>query len=133
MRASTLAVAALLLATSLLWVWHIVGMPEDGSMQSCLLAGGRIMLCALSAAGQIGLWHEMFAVILPLSAVFGLLTLALVRRHGAASTRHDLQRTYSNAPQWRSRMCREWIPLEPLRQALSQGILHPKIYDLDQS
>lgn len=129
-RAVSVLVLALVLATSLLWVWHIVGMHEDRTMamQSCLLAGGRVMPCALNATEQIGLWHTMYAVILPLAAVVTI--LASVLWNSGTSIRRHLRRIFSTAPPRFLTRRRDWISLEPLRQAFSQGILHPKLYNL---
>lgn len=128
-RAVSLLLLAFLLAASLLWVWHIAGMQQGGAMESCLLAGGRIMLCALSSAGQIGLWQGMFAAVLPLAAAVLAVAAILLKPHGGAVRASDRERGLSAIPAWLIQRFRDWLPPEPLRELLSQGILHPKIYE----
>lgn len=124
----SLVVLTLLLAASLLWVWHIVGMQKDGTMESCVLAGGRIMLCALSAAAQIGLWQEMFVTVLPLAAAVLFATAILLRLRRGTARESDLESSSSALPAWFIRRFLHWLPREPLRESFSQGLLHPKIY-----
>lgn len=123
-----LVLLVIVIASVFLWVWHIVGMHEDGIMQSCLLAGGRVMLCTLSAAGHIGLWQEMSAAVLPVVAVVGILILVFSRQR--SSFIQHLPSDQSASWQWFGRVSRAWISLDPLKQAFSQGVLHPKLYNL---
>lgn len=132
-RTVSCLVLVLLLAASLSWVWHIMGMQEDGAMttQGCLLAGGRVMLCALNEAGQIGLWHAMYTMILPLAVILTMFVSALWGSR--TSVTWHLQHIPSTISSWLLSQFRDWISFEPLRRAFSQGILHPKLYNFASS
>lgn len=127
-RTLVLVVLVLLFSASLLWAWHTVGMQENGMMESCLLAGGRVVLCALSSAQQVGLWNEMFTAMLPLG-VFFVLAAAISHGRSEEPVAHGAPLPISRV----SARVLAWVSSEPLKRALSQGILHPKTFNPAQS
>lgn len=128
MRSLGLFALGIFLLTSILGVaTHSVGMQTDegGTMVGCLWAGEAAM-CQMNAFEHLSLWRNIFTAILSVStsaALFLALAWFIFSRHG----RHRLQERILAQP-LRVYTAPDISLGDYLRQAFSQGILHPKIY-----
>lgn len=108
-------------------------MNDDGTMSGCLF-DGRAEICLMTIAEHLSRWQGMFIAISQktdlltllfsfISAIGALVVFAL-KKNGLLLLKHLSDR-------WRLYLKRNpYIPLfDPLREAFSQGILNPKIYE----
>lgn len=106
-------------------VWHAPSV--DGQMSGCPFMAHAASLCGMGPSEHIALWERLFtaaphrAFLLLLSVL--LLSAALFR------LRSLRVRTWVSPVQYQAyrRLALAFAPLDPLEQAFSQGILHPKI------
>lgn len=126
-QAVSLVLVFLLLFASLLWVSHVMSMQQDGTMEGCFLAGGRVMLCALSAAAQVGIWQVIFTAVLPAGII--IIVLNRVQFRGSVLRQYVLAGNFAVAFQRFRDQFWHWLLLDPLRYAFSRGIIHAKIYE----
>lgn len=119
---------------SIFGVWHIygMGMQDDGTMGGCLFTGME-EICAMSLGEHISQWQNMFAVSAPQGVfIFVLLVLLAVIFVAVAVRKRNLFLLFRYyATHWRLYIgYNSNLSLyNPLREAFSQGILNPKIYD----
>jgi len=118
------------LLVSTLGIWHPTGMSASGDMRGCPLMAGAATLCAMDALAHLALWQRMFTAVRSGTVLAGLLLaggalLVAWSRHLFALRPHDLGRTTFRSYEERSLLA---APLDPLKEAFSRGILHPKIY-----
>ncbi len=106
---------------------HSVGMEMDqrGNMLGCLFMGETTM-CQMNAFEHLSLWQNTFTTILSMStsaALFLALAWFIFSRHG----RHRLQGQILSVQPLHTLRNPDISLGDYLRQAFSQGILHPKI------
>ena len=125
MRWGAFLTVLLVLLVGVVGVWHAVRM--DADMSGCPLMAQAATLCGMGRAEHIVLWQRLFnavpqrAVVLMLS--FLALSVVLFRLRSSSV----YPEAYQAQPQSYRRLALAFAPLEPLRYAFSQGILHPKI------
>lgn len=128
-RSRTTHIASILLlvfvVTSVFGMWQMVGPHMDGSMNGCPLMVSMTTLCNMSALEHLSLWQRLFIAIRPNIVLLGLLltacALCAVWMRGLFLRESQGLRLYKQ-----KRLL--LASLDPLREALSRGILHPKIY-----
>lgn len=118
------------LATGVFGMWQMVGPHMDAGTGGCPLMVGMATLCNMNALEHLSLWQSMFTAVRPDTVLLGLILavctlcavwvrrLLLRDRHGLPSV---TLRSYAQ-----KRLL--FASLDPVREALSRGILHPKIY-----
>lgn len=111
---------------------HFSGMPinEGGEMDGCIFAGGT-MLCKMSVIEHIALWQSMFTAVPQESAtVFVLLALFIAVIFTIKNILAPPRLFKHNALAYKLYLARHPdLPLfNPLKEALSRGIINPKIY-----
>lgn len=113
---------------------HMSGMTEDenGDMAGCVFTG-KTMLCKMSVIEHISLWQSMFtampqesfmlfALLILLVVVIFVIKNILVRARLSGSGAFINKLSLKKNP--------DLTLFNPLKEAFSQGILNPKIYDL---
>lgn len=125
MRVGAFLTVLLFLLMGVVGVWHTVSM--DAGMSGCPLMARAATLCDMSPTEHIALWQRLFtaaphrAFVLALSIAALGLALPRLASTRACSLLHRVQyQSYR-------RLVLAFVPLDPLKQAFSQGILHPKI------
>lgn len=120
-------------ALSIFGLWHMSDMEanKDGNMEGCIFTG-KTMLCKMGIVEHISLWQGMFtavpqeslmllALLILLVAVIFVIKNILAPSHLSSSevlTRRLYSKEHPNL-----------LLFNPLKEAFSQGILNPKIYD----
>jgi hypothetical protein len=129
-RTSFLAVvviAALMLGSA--GIFHFgMDMQNDGTMSGCAFMGERA-ICAMTALEHIAAWQSAFAATLPMAGLISLVLLLFVSLF-ALRSRKLIFLPDKDPPTYRFRLhYRKRAPfLDPLQEAFSNGILHPKVF-----
>lgn len=115
---------------STLGMWHAPGMgiSGDGDMRGCPLMTGITMLCTMNAVQHLAVWQQTFTAFLPalgsLLLFLSAWAILVTRFQGIRHLTHDPRRVFQR---FRRQSHLDYAHLDPLRRALSRGILHPKI------
>ncbi|MEK7117138.1 MAG: hypothetical protein AAB837_03180 [Patescibacteria group bacterium] len=126
-----------LIAVSFLWfgtfglLIHMNEMKQDGHMSGCLF-DGQSEICAMNFSEHISSWQSAFTTLPPSNMLLNLLALAVFSIFVAVFWRNPLFEFFERAHlRWKFYIKRnsELNFFNPLREAFSQGILNPKIYD----
>jgi hypothetical protein len=105
---------------------------SDGQMSSgnCFMPGMTEVLCQMNSLEHIAAWQNMFTAVPSQNDILLLLASLLTLALGALFTTH-----HSTAPpktlvsQTSFVYYKRYVPvLDPLQEAFSNGILHPKIF-----
>ena len=115
-------------------VSHTLGMEmkDDGTMGGCLF-DGRAEICPMTLIEHLSVWQGMFTATPQKAGLFSLLVILatafvvlIFSQHfrllllGLLTSRHKLY----------LRVNPQLLLFDPLKEAFSQGILNPKIYEL---
>ena len=113
-------------------MWHVsgIGMSENGEMGGCPLMVGMATLCNMNAGEHFAAWQRLFTAI-PSTAGSLLASLFIIWIFFSTRSRRILRSLYdpahlSQQSHAQSRLI--VVPLDPLKEAFSRGILHQKIY-----
>ena len=111
----------------------VMGMEKrsDGTMSGCMF-NGQAQICTMTFSEHVAHWQAMFTTTTPQKAlVFALLVLLAVVFVAVAILKRNLFLLFSYyATRWRLYIKHnpELSLLNPLKEAFSSGILHPKIF-----
>jgi hypothetical protein len=110
----------------------VMGMEKqsDGNMSGCLFSG-KAEICTMTFSEHVGHWQAMFTTTAPQKVLsFVLLILAVVFVAVAILKRNLLLLSSYHATRWRLYIKQNpnLSLFNPLREAFSSGILHPKIF-----
>lgn len=117
---------------SIFGLGHMNGMEanKDGNMEGCIFTG-KTMLCKMGIVEHISLWQSMFTAVPQENLMFMALLILLVAI--IFITKNILATRLSrNEALTKRRYLREhpdFLLFNPLKEAFSQGILNPKIYE----
>ncbi|TSC72634.1 MAG: hypothetical protein G01um101438_351 [Parcubacteria group bacterium Gr01-1014_38] len=125
MRVGALLAILLILLVGAFGMWHALSM--NGEMSGCPLMM-TASLCGMSPTEHTALWQKLFTAVphrgtLALSFVFSAPGVALFRLRDLRVHAWIIRARY----QAYRLLALAFAPLEPLKRAFSQGILHPKI------
>ncbi len=125
---------AALLAVAFLGISHSMmgmGIKSDGTMGGCLFSG-KSEICTMTFTEHISHWQSMFTTTFPQKAfaVALLVLLAVVSVAVAILTRNLFLLSSYYATRWRLYIKQNpnLSLFNPLKEAISAGILNPKIY-----
>lgn len=126
----------LIITAAILWfgtfglLYHMNDMEADGHVSGCLF-DGPTEVCAMNYSEHIATWQNMFTSLPQNISLINLLVLTVLSIALLISWRNILKLFESITSRWRL-----YIKLYPqinffnfLREAFSQGILNPKIYE----
>lgn len=121
-------IAVLFFATSSL----VLGLETNSPTANCLFGGHSMSICNMNPIEHIAEWQSVFTTTLQVQRIAFLAIFAL-SVFVAFSTRGSWNKfLIHNAPllssRLRSRLRDSFQTLDPLREAFSGGILHPKIF-----
>ena len=121
-----LSMLLLFVAVSILGLGMSMMTDGQGHMANCPLMVGTASLCSMNIFEHLSRWQSIFTTLVPtsLTLLLALSALSLIILRTGASSRF----LFNN-----KRFILHQIiagSFNPLRLALSRGILHPKIYDL---
>ena len=103
-------------------------MNGDGTMSDCFLMN-QTSMCAMHFAEHINIWRLMFNSLLPAVGLVGSLLLVLKVVSGPRIYQNLFAPAYTFLTLWYRRYTKQTFSniFNPLKEALSDGILHPKI------
>lgn len=112
---------------------HMSGMEanKDGNMEGCIFTG-KTMLCEMGIVEHISLWQSMFTAMPQESLMLLALLILLVAVIFVTKNILVPPRLFSSEALTKQLYLKEHpdLPLfNPLKEAFSQGILNPKIYN----
>lgn len=118
---------------SILGLGHMNGMEtnKDGNMEGCIFTG-KTMLCKMDVVEHISLWQSIFTAMpqenLTLFALLILLAVVIfITKNIFAPSRLFRSETSTDRLYLKERP--DFSFFNPLKEAFSQGILNPKIYE----
>lgn len=115
-------------ATFLFCTWSINAMAMDEPINDCAMQQSRVALCNANPQGHLLAWQN-FLPVFPQNTLNFLLS-ALLLAVGFLVSRKWLDSPPS-ITQYLRTIIREGISIiDPIRRALSRGIIQPKIYEL---
>jgi len=126
MRWGAFLTVLLVLFVGTFGVWHALNM--HGEMSGCPLMTYAASLCGMSPIEHLAVWQRVFTAVpqRALMLLLGFLMFGIVlSRLGGSRVRLWADQAQYQATR---RLVLVFAPLEPLKRAFSQGILHPKIY-----
>jgi len=126
MRLGALVIVLPILLVSIFGAWHAMTM--DGQMSGCPLMTYADSLCGMDPVEHLVLWQRLFTATPHrafhlLAAIFVLGAILFQHTNAYVFTLRNRARY-----QLHRRLALAFTPLDPLKRALAQGILHPKIY-----
>jgi hypothetical protein len=124
-RFSLVLLTTIFLIVMTLGVLFGMGMAEDGQMVGCPMMGDADVVCSMDVTAHLQMWgHITVSIIQKLAPLLLLSTLiffvCLNTSITVAGLLHWFKIRRTNIP--------IWLLHDPLKKALSSGILHPKIF-----
>ena len=118
-------------AVILLCAWDISAMSSmGGPMSSCVPQQGEMALCGISPEGHTLIWQN-FLYVAPQKMLEILLAALLCAAASFFLGRMRLHAPSLVAQHMRTRMREGLFIINPIRRALSRGIIEPQIYERD--
>lgn len=118
------------ISVSVFGPWHSFGMEtnQNGEMEGCIFTG-KTMFCKMNIVEHIALWQHQFTTTpARLTILLALLILLAIVSIVAAFGLHRLKRQNAIAQKFYIFQHHDLPLSNPLTQAFSDGILHPRIY-----
>lgn len=121
---------AAFVSLSVLGLWHMDGMTanEEGGMGGCVFIG-KAMFCKMTVIEHISLWQRMFTVLPQDTSMF---FASLVFSAALVFTAKNIlapPKNYAPAHKLFLTNRQNFSSFNYLKEAFSQGILHPKIFE----
>ena len=126
-QTSVLFLFTIFVFTALIGLHQGMATNQSGDMEGCIFTG-KMMLCKMNAIEHISLWQSIFtAVPQELTALLSIPVLMLFALAAAFDSRQPQKQLGHSQLHLEQNFTISYI--NPLNEAFSRGILHPKIYE----